>query len=173
MPFQARSGSGAARAPRSACYGAGPSGCARARVGAEARRRNPQGENARALHAFAWVRWGGSPPPRGLLSRRRRRCGRGGKPHRDNNLKANGPRLSAPSIARPSPSGRRCHCPQEETPHAWERGDDPHKAVKTPFLKRIFGLDRCTWRSWSSFQSYVWGSILSFNLLVLARHLLT
>lgn len=41
------------------------------------------------------------------------------------------------------------------------------------FLKRIFGLDRCTWRSWSSFQSYVWGSILSFNLLVLSRHLLT
>ena len=40
------------------------------------------------------------------------------------------------------------------------------------FLKRIFGLDRCSWRSWSSFQSYVWGSILSFNLLVLARHLL-
>jgi IS5 family transposase len=40
------------------------------------------------------------------------------------------------------------------------------------FLKRIFGLDRCTWKSWSSFQSYVWGSILSFNLLVLARHLL-
>lgn len=40
------------------------------------------------------------------------------------------------------------------------------------FLKRGFGLDRCTWKSWSSFQSYVWGSILSFNLLVLARHLL-
>jgi IS5 family transposase len=40
------------------------------------------------------------------------------------------------------------------------------------FLKRIFGLDRCTWKSWSSFQSYVWGSILSFNLLVLARQLL-
>ena len=38
------------------------------------------------------------------------------------------------------------------------------------FLKRIFGLDRCSWRSKSSFQSYVWGSILSFNLLVLARH---
>ena len=38
------------------------------------------------------------------------------------------------------------------------------------FLKRVFGLDRCTWRSWSSFQSYVWGSILSFNLLILARH---
>ena len=40
------------------------------------------------------------------------------------------------------------------------------------FLKRIFGLDRCTWKSWESFQSYVWGSILSFNLLVFARHLL-
>jgi IS5 family transposase len=41
------------------------------------------------------------------------------------------------------------------------------------FLKRIFGLDRCTWKSWSSFQSYVWSSILSFNLLVFARHLLS
>lgn len=41
------------------------------------------------------------------------------------------------------------------------------------FLKRIFGLGRCTWKSWSSFQSYVWGSILSFNLLVFARHLLS
>jgi len=40
------------------------------------------------------------------------------------------------------------------------------------FLKRVFGLDRCTWKSWESFQSYVWSSILSFNLLVLARHLL-
>jgi IS5 family transposase len=38
------------------------------------------------------------------------------------------------------------------------------------FLKRIFGLDRCTWRSWPSFQSYVWGSILACNLLVIARH---
>ena len=40
------------------------------------------------------------------------------------------------------------------------------------FLKRVFGLGRCTWKSWSSFQSYVWSSIFSFNLLVLARHLL-
>jgi transposase, IS5 family len=40
------------------------------------------------------------------------------------------------------------------------------------FLKRIFGLDRCTWKSWSSFQSYIWASIFSFNLLVFARHLL-
>jgi len=41
------------------------------------------------------------------------------------------------------------------------------------FLKRVFGLDRCTWKSWPSFQSYVWGSVISFNLLVLARHLLS
>lgn len=41
------------------------------------------------------------------------------------------------------------------------------------FLKRTFGLDRCNWKTWPSFQSYVWGSILSFNLLVFARHLLS
>jgi IS5 family transposase len=40
------------------------------------------------------------------------------------------------------------------------------------FLKRVFGLDRCTWRSLDSFKSYVWGSIVAFNLLVMARHLL-
>lgn len=38
------------------------------------------------------------------------------------------------------------------------------------FLKRVFGLDRCTWRSLPSFNSYVWGSIVTFNLLVIARH---
>lgn len=40
------------------------------------------------------------------------------------------------------------------------------------FLKRAFGLGRCTWRSWPSFQSYVWGSILACNLLIMARHLM-
>ena len=40
------------------------------------------------------------------------------------------------------------------------------------FLKRIFGLSRCTWRSFASFKSYVWASVVSFNLLVIARHLL-
>jgi len=39
------------------------------------------------------------------------------------------------------------------------------------FLKRIFGLNRCTWRSQPSFESYVWASVVSFNLLVMARHL--
>lgn len=38
------------------------------------------------------------------------------------------------------------------------------------FLKRAFGLDRCTWRSLPSFRSYVWSSVLTFNLLVIARH---
>ena len=41
------------------------------------------------------------------------------------------------------------------------------------FLKRCFGLDRCTWRSLESFHSYVWGSVVSANLLMLARHILS
>jgi IS5 family transposase len=40
------------------------------------------------------------------------------------------------------------------------------------FLKRAFGLSRCTWRSLPSFKSYVWASVVSCNLLVMARHLL-
>ena len=40
------------------------------------------------------------------------------------------------------------------------------------FLKRAFGLDRCHWRSLPSFRSYVWGAIITSNLLVIARHLL-
>ena len=39
-------------------------------------------------------------------------------------------------------------------------------------LKRVFGLDRCTWRGKGSFHSYVWASVTSFNLVVLARHCL-
>lgn len=38
------------------------------------------------------------------------------------------------------------------------------------FLKRSFGLDRCTWKSVQSFKTYVWSSVVSFNLLVIARH---
>jgi IS5 family transposase len=41
------------------------------------------------------------------------------------------------------------------------------------FLKRCFGLRRCTWRGELSFQSYVWSSVVSANLLILARHLLS
>jgi len=40
------------------------------------------------------------------------------------------------------------------------------------FLKRCFGLHRCSWRSFASFETYVQASVLSFNLLVLARHLI-
>ena len=36
-------------------------------------------------------------------------------------------------------------------------------------LKRAFGLARCTWKGWKGFGRYVWSSIVSYNLLVLAR----
>ena len=39
-------------------------------------------------------------------------------------------------------------------------------------LKRVFGLDRCTWKGWEHFQQYVQASVVSYNLLVLARLLL-
>lgn len=38
------------------------------------------------------------------------------------------------------------------------------------FLKRALGLDRCNWKGWRSFQSYVWSSLVSANLLIMARH---
>ena len=38
------------------------------------------------------------------------------------------------------------------------------------WLKRCFGLARCTWKSLRSFKSYVWASIVSANLLTLARN---
>ena len=37
------------------------------------------------------------------------------------------------------------------------------------WLKRCFGLDRCTWKSLTSFHGYVWASVVSANLLTLAR----
>jgi IS5 family transposase len=37
-------------------------------------------------------------------------------------------------------------------------------------LKRAFQMGRCTWRSFESFRAYVWASVTSFNLIVLARH---
>lgn len=38
------------------------------------------------------------------------------------------------------------------------------------FLKRVFGLGRCTWRGLGSFKAHVQASVLSANLLVFARH---
>jgi transposase, IS5 family len=40
------------------------------------------------------------------------------------------------------------------------------------FLKRTFHLNRCNWSGFDSFAAYAWGSVLSCNLLVVARHLL-
>ena len=37
------------------------------------------------------------------------------------------------------------------------------------WIKRCFGFARCTWKSLRSFRSYVWASIVSANLLTLAR----
>ena len=37
------------------------------------------------------------------------------------------------------------------------------------WLKRCFGFSRCTWKSLRSFKSYVWASVVSANLLTLAR----
>jgi IS5 family transposase len=40
------------------------------------------------------------------------------------------------------------------------------------FLKRGFGLGRCLWRGFESFCAYVHASVVSCNLLVIARHVL-
>jgi IS5 family transposase len=37
------------------------------------------------------------------------------------------------------------------------------------WLKRTFGFNRCTWRGLRSFKSYVWATIVSANLLTIAR----
>jgi len=41
------------------------------------------------------------------------------------------------------------------------------------FLKRVFGLGRCLWKGAESFAGYVGASVVSANLLLLARHLMT
>lgn len=41
------------------------------------------------------------------------------------------------------------------------------------WLKRCFGFARCTWKTLRSFKSYVWASIVTANLLTLARKQLT
>ncbi len=40
------------------------------------------------------------------------------------------------------------------------------------FLKRAFGFDRCTWRGLEGFKAYAWASVVSCNLLIIARHML-
>ena len=41
------------------------------------------------------------------------------------------------------------------------------------FLKRCFGLTRCTWRGFQSFKSYAWSSVVTANLLLMARRTFT
>jgi len=36
-------------------------------------------------------------------------------------------------------------------------------------LKRAYGLSRCNWTGWDGFKQYVWSSVFSYNLLVMAR----
>jgi len=36
-------------------------------------------------------------------------------------------------------------------------------------LKRAFGLTRSTWSGWAGFKQYVWSSVVSYNLTLLAR----
>lgn len=38
--------------------------------------------------------------------------------------------------------------------------------------KRAYGLSRCTWKGWRSFQSYVWLGVIAFNLSIMANALL-
>jgi IS5 family transposase len=40
------------------------------------------------------------------------------------------------------------------------------------FLKRCFGLRRCNWHGYESFKSYAWSSVITANLLLMARHML-
>lgn len=40
------------------------------------------------------------------------------------------------------------------------------------FIKRCFGLSRCTWKGRDHFKQYVFGSVVTANLLILARHLI-
>lgn len=39
------------------------------------------------------------------------------------------------------------------------------------WLKRSFGLGRCTWKGLEHFRAYIWSSVVAFNLALLARHL--
>lgn len=38
------------------------------------------------------------------------------------------------------------------------------------FLKRSFGMGRCTWSGPTSFKAYVWSAVVAANALLLARH---
>ena len=37
------------------------------------------------------------------------------------------------------------------------------------YLKRCFGLSRCNWKGLEHFKSYVWSSVVTHNLVMMAR----
>jgi len=39
-------------------------------------------------------------------------------------------------------------------------------------LKRVFNLNWCDWRGMDAFESYAWSGVVTYNLVVLARHML-
>jgi IS5 family transposase len=39
-------------------------------------------------------------------------------------------------------------------------------------LKRVFNLRRCDWQGPAAFESYMWSGVVTYNLVVLARHVL-
>jgi IS5 family transposase len=41
--------------------------------------------------------------------------------------------------------------------------------ARISWLKRSFGFSCCDWNGWAGFQQYLWSSVVSYNLLVLAR----
>lgn len=41
------------------------------------------------------------------------------------------------------------------------------------FTKRCFGFGRCAWRGYSSFRAYAWASVVSTNVLLLGRQLMS
>ena len=57
----------------------------------------------------------------------------------------------------------------------WRRHELNHKAFRAGIeaniscLKRAFGLGRCTWRGLAHFKSYVWSSVVAYNLALYAR----
>ena len=40
------------------------------------------------------------------------------------------------------------------------------------FLKRSLGLSRCNWRGFEAFKAYAWSSVVTANLLLMARRLI-
>lgn len=70
---------------------------------------------------------------------------------------------------------KRCGLPLEEmvtTSWVYKRLRNFRAGIEgcISYFKRCFGLTRCLWRGFPSFRAYVWCSLLSANLLTVARH---